>query len=250
MLLAIGAMCFGCKSDKDKKPPTATTTYLDVENLWAMYYKDMQTVKDSMTAAYVSERDTMIYTQPRKILTFIKDTPVGKFNIECTFLDGKLVEIMARSGFLNLPQEALPHYLTISEEVQNFTSGSITLFPYGVRYFACAVSGIAGPGQDPDLAKLFQNSKTSRIDFLQCMNNEVRNYKITGNEHHSFNFTEDRIAQEYDQVIGQPIGAPELIDKRIVISMITYPNGKTFMYLAINSALNVWPDIPDDEFAD
>lgn len=207
MLFAIGTMCFGCREDKEKAPPlspTDTTTYLDVKNLWNMYNKDMQTVKDSLTAgAFVSQQD--VQRSPERpvtqLLTYSKYTPAGKFIIECEFFKDTLIQIFV------MPEKYVPlsdlqhHYMAISEDIAHFTDSNPDILPFKASYGSSMIYAKSKREIDPNNYKMFNGVEERRkyIKFFsECINNYVSidedNYHILAVE-----FWRERL---YDPVIG------------------------------------------------
>lgn len=251
MLLVVGTVCFGCKDDKGKSPPPiGATTYLDVENLWTMYLKDIQTVKDSLTAGtFVSERDSVLplyKNSVRRLLTFKKDTPAGPCKIECFFHKDTLVNLFVTSEQMNAPMEIYPHYMAISNDIQKLTE-QLSVFPFGAEYNANVMLFESGT----DILREFWGAGNPRKQYLDYFTPFMSNYKPaadTMDSKYFCMFQEMWFLREYDPVIGCPVDLIT-IDKYITIIGGVRPNGKIMIGLELCSKYNT-PPYTDDEYLD
>lgn len=207
MLLIISAICFGCKSDKDKKPPTIVTEYIDVENLWNMYYKDLQTVKDSLTAGvFVSEKD--VQRTPDwpilKVLTYSKDTPGGRFIIECIFYRGMLIEIHVVPEKITSISELLPHYLAITNDINNLTNNNPGAFPFKADHSSDVIFAKSMDEISNDNAHKKFYGIGARDEYAKYLGECVNNYMSTNEDSCYFATLSSWNERMYDPVIGCP----------------------------------------------
>lgn len=259
MMLIISMVCFGCKNDKviDKPPtsPTDATTYLDVENLWAMYLKDMKTVKDSFTAGvFVSQQDSVQISldvpplPPIQLLTYSKDTPAGKFIIECGFYKDTLFSIDAMLEKKMSISYLMPHYLAITENIINMADNNANLFPFKAGYTSMVMYAKSLKEVNNDVAYQKFNGG-GRSKYLKHLNECAKNYMSINEDNHYFAGMENWGERMYDPVIGCPIGVdPNGISKAIQVSFGSYEYSKFEAQLLITISSSWYSNVIHSDF--
>lgn len=231
ILLSILLLCIGCSDKKEGSPPPLNNFHLDLANLWDMYYKDVQTVKNAINATFVSEIDTnFTSTEFEKLavkrLIFKKDTPIGPFTITCDFFEDKLLEIYTISPILKSPLELLPYYTALSDEAHALANSSA--FTYGYTYNAWVVWHIG----NPDYKQFTGYGRDGRPAFLKYAADYVK--RAVNRNESDYSLDEHWNMREFPAVYPGDKFVPIEVEKWLVISF-SKPDNRTYFYINISS---------------
>lgn len=174
IVLSATINCISCKGGGGGDAPPKHEQYIDLANLFDIYYKDIDKVKASINATYVTERDSvfqydMYETRTGRVLVFTKDTPAGAFYINCLFHNNLLLDVKVKSRLFDSPIDLLPHYMAVSDGLYELTKSK--QFPYGANYIGHLIDQYGTSYADrakfltsaTDFVK--ENSHKSRYDF-------------------------------------------------------------------------------------
>lgn len=225
-------MCIGCKNEVYSKEPPLGNTYLDLENLWTVYAKNIDTVKNLFKGNFISEKDSIrdrlgvkiMY----KVLTYKNNTPAGNFTIQCIFYKDILIEIYADSEWFNTSIQALPHYKTMSDEA-NLLAQS-TFFEFGCNYYS-HVSPMNSPL--PDLTFNFENARNNYFTYI---NDYIP--KFTPNTNNEFFYCYENWQLRVHDIAGYPGPPPVDMLESMYLHLYIVPNGRAKMVFSISSKLN------------
>lgn len=236
LALLILIICAGCNDDS-KKNSHKQKPYLDLANLWDIYGRDPQTVKNTINATFVSEVDTMDKSVGRVVHThnYVKNTSCGPYTVLCYFNDSKLTHMYV-SSFYKLPTVAFPHYLAISDELQEFTHSST--FPRESFYDASVSLGEYIDETESHITRFSKDDKDARSKYLKYANDCLKTHKPPLSHGYLFDFIE-MVKVNPKNNISMSIGSES--DKSIIVSLRADIYGGTLVHASIVRTSDVPP---------
>lgn len=239
-LIIAMTVSIGCKSD-DKNLHVQQKPYLDLANLWSLYESDPQTVKNSINAIFVSERDSVDEKDGHSICIhkYIKNTACGPYMISCDFHDEKLTRLRLNSSLHVFPDEAFPHYMAISDELYEFTHSYA--FPRESFYDASVCLGGEYSSMDNShITRFSRDDRDARTKYLKYVNECLETHKPPASYGWLFDFIE--VVQVKPDGIGS-IGndqQPEY-NKAIELLLFADVHGGTSLIVVIEGKSGVPP---------
>lgn len=236
LLIALCAMaCMSCKSEEDKPQPPLGTDYLDLENMWSMYTKSEQVVRESLKGTFVSVNDS-IYERLGKIkkyrlMIYKNSTPAGDFTVRCRFYKDTLINIHAYSDWFKTPALALPHYKAMSDEIDLFSQS--TFFEYGCDYWAHADHINSSL---PCVSFYYDNA---RSNYFAYINDYIP--KFTPNTTKELFGGNEMWNVRIHDILGYPVDSPPLVDTHECTDLCleVEQDGRARILLLISSQLDL-----------